>query len=177
MKRSLVSPRDFCKKFFWCDLELAVRVSWMLQEKVILLRSEVCGQGVKILLGSVGEGGQLRLRHLTLPPNHQKEENPSSRSHPYFIFFSFFMARARICRKFEFDSPRSAMHLARTARCFHHSNQEAHPQVCLKIMFISMFNDIEWTKKGDNETCLHSVAACAIHECKQSSTVMSRSDE
>ena len=53
LKRLLVSPLDFYKQFFWCDLELAVRVSWMLQEKVILLRSEVCGQGVKILLGSV----------------------------------------------------------------------------------------------------------------------------
>ena len=33
-----------------------------------------------------------------------------------------------------------------------------------RIIFMSMFNDIGWTKKGNTETCLHKateVAACA----------------
>ena len=39
--------------------------------------------------------------------------------------FGGFMERAWICRFFLIRSPRRAIHLARTARCFHHSHQEA----------------------------------------------------
>ena len=35
------------------------------------------------------------------------------------------MARTWICRNLQFGSPRSATHVARVTRCFHHSNQEA----------------------------------------------------
>ena len=63
--------------------------------------------------------------------------------------------RTRICRKIEFGSPRGAIHLARTARCStiqikeHSQNyqKEQNPEYFdERIIFMSVFNDIEWTK-------------------------------
>ena len=80
------------------------------------------------------------------------------------------MERTRIFRTIEFGSPRSNIHLARITRCFT-LDIKKYIRRCLngqilepfeeRIIFMSMFNDIEWTKKGDTETCSYNAKEVA----------------
>ena len=64
----------------------------------------------------------------------------------------------------EFGSPRSAIHLARITRCstldikkhiLRYVNRQTPEALYEWIISMSMFNDTEWTNKGNTETCLH----------------------
>ena len=66
----------------------------------------------------------------------------------------------RIWRKFELGSPRSAIHLARTPWSSHFWHQNAHSEVSERAES-SMFNDIDWTQKGNSETFLHTAKEVA----------------
>ena len=66
------------------------------------------------------------------------------------------LERTRICRKLEVGSPRSAIHLARTTRCFtidikshiqNYLNRQNPESSGGRITFVSMFNEVQWTKK------------------------------
>ena len=73
--------------------------------------------------------------------------------------------RTWICREIEFGSPRSAIHFCMHYKALFTTQIEKHIQGHLngqnpesvkeRITFVSMCNDIEWTKKGNTETCLH----------------------
>ena len=90
------------------------------------------------------------------------ESNPDP-SNNWATNLEHVMEQTWIWRKIEFGYPRGAIHLARATRCFYRI--EEHIQKYLngqnpestdeRITFMSMFDDIGRTDKGNTETCLH----------------------
>ena len=82
--------------------------------------------------------------------------------------------RTRICREIEFGSPRGAIHLARTARCFYHSDQGAQSELPegAKSRVLRWKDHIHvcvqrhWMDKANTEKCSHNAKEVAAHATK-----------